>query len=248
MVNNKLFTTLLKEKIMTLIYTYYFTLLGLGLIVIPFLAFDFLDIEKIKVLGFSLAIQAMLIALFIHPLIQAYSNYYTHFPLALFTGKTRKEFLVASLLTSGITLLMGVMVMFVLTLILPDASTAQSLQSVFKPSYVFFLGFTGLRNLLFLFLYLGVAIQLLACLNYRTGVKVWLFLFVFSFVLGFADRIPKADQVLPFARYFNIDHWTRVLSGELVSPFMALFELFLGLGLLILITLRLSPVDKENLS
>lgn len=93
MVNNKLFTTLLKEKIMTLIYTYYFTLLGLGLIVIPFLAFDFLDIEKIKVLGFSLAIQAMLIALFIHPLIQAYSNYYTHFPLALFTGKTRKEFL-----------------------------------------------------------------------------------------------------------------------------------------------------------
>lgn len=248
MFDKELFSTLFRIKLKTLLATLGFSFLVILLIVVPFVAGGSLESGEITTIALSLALQAMFVGLFTYEAIIAYMDYYTHFPMAIYAGKTRKQFLFASLVTTASTIAFGIALVLLGIKLLPigTVSISENINIVFNPTQNGLSKLPNLKNFAYLYGYLMVSLYLLAALNYRFGAKIWLFLLGVSLLMSIAEMLPFTDKLLPFVRFFNIDYWSRVIGGKASFYLVTGVELLIVLAMTTLITLRLSPIQKTE--
>lgn len=179
--------------------------------------------------------------------IQAYQDYYTGFPLAIYTGKTRGQFLVSSLFTSVIS----VMIATVLAAILIKFFSLQALNPkieidiAFLPQVELVSGLRGLVTMALFFTYQAILIHFIALLNYRFGAKAWIYISAFVISMALVQLLPFDRNIAPFVDFLSLKSWINVFGEGAFNYAMDLIRLALLLVLMSLITLKLTPILKE---
>ena len=248
MFDKEFFSTLFRIKLKTLLATIGFSFLFILVVAILFVAGGSLESGEITIITLTPALQAVFIGLFTYEVIITYMDYYTHFPMAIYAGKTRKQFLFASFVTSAITIAFRIALVFLGVKLLPLASVSinEGINIVSNPAQNDLSGLPTLKNFVYLYGYLMASLYLLAALNYRFGAKIWFFLLGVSLLISIAEMLPFTDKLLLFVRFFNIDYWSQVIGEKASFSLVTGVELLIVLAMTTLITLRLSPIQKTE--
>jgi hypothetical protein len=190
------------------------------------------------------------ISLFVYLWIQAYTDYYDHFPMAIATGKTRRQFLLSTLISSLIVTAAGALVIVALLNLqiyvygdmwrkfLPEELPPMILRSAPTLSL----------SLLLYYLSSALGLTLWAGANYRFGAKIWLVPVVFI-ILSSMQAFTLFDSLSTLLKPFCLSYWTTKFFGERVGEMIKdTIHVLVVSGLITWLTLRLEPMDKEKLS
>lgn len=179
--------------------------------------------------------------------IQAYQDYYTGFPIAIFAGKTRGQFLLSSLLTSLLCVFLGTIILAIwlryFSLRALDPSVEVNI--AFLPKVELISGFKGMITMALFFSYQAVLIHLIALLNYRFGAKVWFYISAFVISLALIQLLPFYKSIAPYVDFLSLQSWLNVFGGETLNYVMDFLRLILILGVISIITLKLPPIPKK---